>query len=57
MTKRRDVVKLLEKNGFRNIGGKGHDRFVKKGYRTVVPRHSEVSDSEFRKIKKQAGLQ
>ena len=57
MTKRRDVVKLLEKNGFRNIGGKGHDRFVKKGYRTVVPRHSEVSDPEFRKIKKQAGLQ
>jgi len=56
MTKRRDIVKLLEENGFENKGGTSHDEFVKPGYRTVVPRHKEIRESTFKKIKKQAGL-
>ena len=56
MTKRRDIVKLLEENGFENKGGTNHDLFVKGKRTTVVPRHREIDENMFRKIKKQAGL-
>ena len=56
MTKRRDVIRLLEMNGFTNIGGRRHDVFVKKELRTIVPRHKEISERTFKEIKKQAGL-
>lgn len=56
MTKRRDVVRLLRKNGFSSIGGKNHEIFVKPGFRTEVPRHNEIGETLFREIKKQAGL-
>lgn len=56
MTKRRDVVKLLKQNGFTSIGGKRHEVFVKPGFRTEVPRHSEIGETLFKEIKKQAGL-
>jgi predicted RNA binding protein YcfA (HicA-like mRNA interferase family) len=58
MTKRRDVVRLLEKNGFANKGGMNHDKYVHPDGRwTEVPRHSEVDKWTFGKIKKQAGLE
>lgn len=56
MTKRRDIVRLLEKNGFVNIGGRNHDVFVKTGFRTAVPRHREIDDALCDRILKQAGL-
>jgi len=58
MTKRRDVVKLLESNGFINRGGTNHDRFVHPDGRwTEVARHSEIPLLAFKRIKKQAGLE
>lgn len=57
MTKRRDVVRLLEENGFSSRGGTNHEKFVHlDGRRTVVPRHSNVDDDLFKAIKRQAGL-
>jgi len=57
MVKRRDVVRLLESNGFINRGGKRHDKFKHPDGRwTEVERHKEVDDMLFERIKKQAGL-
>lgn len=57
MTKRRDLVKLLESNGFECRGGTNHDRFVHPDGRfTEVPRHREIKDQMAKVIKKQAGL-
>ena len=56
MVKRRDVVRLLEKNGFKNIGGAKHDVFTKGRFVATVPRHREISDYTFDAIMKQAGL-
>ena len=56
MTKRRDVVRLLEINGFINIGGKRHDVFCKNGLMAIVPRHKEINKYTYQEIKKQAGL-
>lgn len=57
MTKRRDVVRLLEAHGFVSEGGTKHETFVHPdGRMTRVPRHREVDEGLFRLIKKQAGL-
>ena len=57
MTKRKDVVSLLEENGFVSHGGTNHEKFVHPdGRTTVVPRHREIKELTFRLIKKQAGL-
>jgi mRNA interferase HicA len=57
MTKRRDVVSLLEANGFINRGGTNHDKFVHPDGRwTEVARHREISKWTFEEIKKQARL-
>lgn len=57
MTKRRDLVRLLEKSGFTNVGGAKHDKFIHADGRwTEVPRHSEVSEWTTRKIMQQAEL-
>ena len=57
MTKRRDVIRYLERNGFENKGGAKHDRFEHDDGRwTEVPRHREIEDILFKKIKKQVGL-
>jgi predicted RNA binding protein YcfA (HicA-like mRNA interferase family) len=57
MTKRRDVVRLLEKNGFVNVGGANHDRYVHSDGRwTEVARHTEIPKFVFAKIRKQAGI-
>lgn len=57
MVKRRDVIRLLEQNGFRNEGGANHDIFRKDERTTSVPRHREIKDSTFKVIKKQAGIE
>lgn len=55
MTKRRDVVKLLEDNGFISQGGSKHELFVHPdGRMTRVARHREIADEMF-KIIKEAG--
>lgn len=57
MTKRKDVVALLEAAGFTSKGGTNHEKFEHADGRwTVVPRHREVAECTFRQIKKQAGL-
>lgn len=57
MTKRRDVVKLLEANGFVSKGGTNHEKFENPdGRYTIVARHREIDDQMFKIIKKQAGL-
>ena len=57
MVKRRQVVRLLERNGFVNKGGANHDRFEHPDGRwTTVERHREIEEPMFKLIKKQAGL-
>lgn len=56
MTKRRALVKELTDAGFVSKGGKRHEVFVKPGFRTEVPRHSEIKDKMANIIRKQAGL-
>lgn len=57
MTKRRDVIKLLESKGFINVGGSNHDKFVHQdGRQTVVPRHRNISEITYKQIKKQANI-
>lgn len=56
MVKRRDLVKELKAAGFVEKGGTNHEKFVKPGYITEVPRHREISDRMANVIRKQAGL-
>lgn len=57
MVKRRQVVRLLERNGFVNKGGTNHDRFEHPDGRwTMLKRHAEIDNDTFRTIKKQTGL-
>ena len=56
MVDRRNVVRLLEANGFKCVGGAKHDKFVKRGFRVIVPRHREIKEDTFKTIRKQAGL-
>ena len=57
MTKRKDLVRLLEENGFVNRGGAKHDRFEHRDGRWApVPRHREIPRFTADKIKEQAVL-
>ena len=57
MVKRREVVRFFRRNGFKNEGGTNHDKFRHPdGRRTVIERHSEISNQQFEVMKKQAGL-
>lgn len=57
MTKRRDVVRLLESHGFRSDGGTKHEKFCHlDGRKTVVPRHREINELTLRLILRQARL-
>lgn len=58
MTKRRDVARLLEENGFVSKGETNHEKFEHADGRYAVDvRHREIDDVVFKIIKKQAGLQ
>ena len=55
-TDRRKIVAHLLKDGWKDIGGGKHDRFVKVGYDMVVlPRHTTISLPVARSITKIAG--
>lgn len=57
MVKRKEVVRFFRQNGFKNEGGTNHDKFRHPdGRRTVIERHSEISNQQFEVTKKQAGL-
>jgi mRNA interferase HicA len=56
MTKRRDIVQELKRNGFKSIGGTNHETFVKGNKITRVARHNEIDDVMYKVIMKQAGL-
>lgn len=56
MTKRRDVVRFLERNGFRSKGGTKHEKFTNGEVTIRLKRHREIEDETFERIKKEAGL-
>ncbi len=57
MTKRRDLVRLLMRNGFAPDGGTKHERFSHPDGREVsVPRHREIRALTARLILAQAGI-
>lgn len=58
MTKRRDLVRILEQAGFVNKSGAKHDKFVHAdGRATEVPRHREIKDFMARIILREAGIE
>ncbi len=55
--KRRDLIKLLEKNGWKlNRSGAGHDIYVKGAESEPIPRHSEIKENLAKGIIKRHGL-
>lgn len=56
MVKRREVIAFLRKGGLHPTGGKNHEHWTDGVHFTQVPRHREISEPMFEKIKKQAGL-
>ena len=56
MVKRREVIRLLRQNGFMPSTGTNHEHWTDGKRFTQVPRHREISNQLFEKIKKQAGL-
>lgn len=56
MVKRKEVTDLLRKNGFYPTGGTNHEHWSNGREWTQVPRHREISNQLFERIKKQAGL-
>ncbi len=49
MTKRRDLVLLLTKNGFWSVGGTRHEKFTNGKVTVLVKRHREIEDIVARK--------
>lgn len=56
MVKRRKVTGFLREHGFKPYGGTNHEHWTDGKHFTQVPRHSEISNQMFEKIKKEAGL-
>jgi len=57
-TNTRKIIERLKQEGWTNIGGAGHDRFIHKGRAEMmipVPRHRELSPGTARSIAKAAG--
>jgi predicted RNA binding protein YcfA (HicA-like mRNA interferase family) len=57
-TNTRKVVRRLLRDGWRNVGGGGHDKFEhpdRPGVLIVVPRHRELSPGVARSIARLAG--
>ncbi len=55
--KRKDLIKLLEKNGWslKRHGG-DHDIYSKDGHRETIPRHSEINEQLAKAIIRRRGL-
>ena len=57
MTKRRDIVKALEAEGFVSKGGSNHEAWLHAdGRRTVLGRHKDIPLHTARLIAKQAKI-
>ena len=55
--KRRDLVRLLERNGWKFKGeGSGHTKYEKGKETEQIPRHTEVPEDLARAIIKRRGL-
>lgn len=57
-TNTRKIIARLQREGWRNIGGGVHDRFInesKHGLMITVPRHRELTPGTARSIAKAAG--
>lgn len=55
--KRRDLIKLMESNGwqlYRNGGN--HDVYIKNGKIEIIPRHSEIKENLAKSIIRKHGL-
>ena len=57
--KRRDLIKILEANGFRKIRNDGkHTIYKAENKRAVqVPRHREINENTAKQILKDAGIE
>lgn len=56
MTKRRDVVAILLKNGYRSVGGTKHEKFERGEITVTVGRHRELSDQTALKLLREARI-
>lgn len=56
VTKRRDLVRELERAGFRAAKGTKHQKCRKGDLTVMVPRHSEIKDQLADAIRREAGL-
>lgn len=56
MVKRKEVIDLLRKAGLHPTGGTRHEHTTDGTHFTQVPRHREISNQLFEKIKRQAGV-
>lgn len=53
---RRELVKILETNGFRSKGGTKHEKFTNGKVTVLVKRHKEIEDQAAMRILRDAGL-
>lgn len=55
--KRRDLIKLLERNGWQlERNGSNHDVYSKGNECEIIPRHSEIKENLAKAIIKRRGL-
>lgn len=55
--KRRDLIKLLEKNGWQfDRNGGNHDVYVKANQTEAIPRHTEINENLAKAIIKRRNL-
>ncbi len=55
--KQRDLIKLLEKNGFvLHSNGANHDKYVRGSETEMIPRHREINEALAKAIIKRRGL-
>lgn len=53
---RRELVRILEANGWQSRGGTNHERFWKDGKMVMVKRHREIDEKTAKKVLREAGL-
>ncbi len=56
MVKRKEVTDILRSAGLKPTGGTNHEHWTDGVHFTQVPRHREIPNALFEKIKKQAGI-
>jgi len=56
MTKRRDLIRELERAGFVEARGTKHGKYRKGNVTVMVPRHSEIKNQMADAIRREAGL-